>query len=536
MQSYILGKSFTVFGPSSIFENTTKLSKESAEEKSLVGLVPRIMDYIYNHISHDNVNRSYLAKCSFFEIYQERVIDLLDANCDSSAGLPVREDSKLGVFVDGLKEELVKSTSDVNRILGVGYNNRHVGETNMNRESSRSHAVFVLTVNRTEKVPSGDDFIVKNVVSRLTLVDLAGSERQKNTNALGDRLKEASQINKSLTILGQVINSLVDGQIHIPFRDSKLTFLLRDSLGGNSKTVLIATISQSEQSIPESISTLKFAQRVKNIKTKAFVNEDTSGSVGALQKEISNLKAKLMEYESNKKIPSILSLNSAPVAFESNAMDTECKMASAEIQDKNVGKHSMLSEMRRHIEKLQQDTNIYSELVSRCNISDKSRLEMEAKFNGSVERIKFLEKSIMGLKMQLKMKEKQPLKPGEPAVQNNADELMKVALDTLRSEMQQEIAKFRYPLEQYEKSLSEGGNSVSLLNSFWTPVQETKVMENLTGITSSIQEQVSELQNKVNGIIEENFVSLCGIAPMEAISNRHLLQEKLGIIANLERT
>jgi hypothetical protein len=271
------GKSFTVFGPSTIFNGpstgaslSSSISSSTAidDKNSLVGLVPRIMDYIFAYMAGETKNKTFSTKCSFFEIYQEKVIDLLNESSNDSSGLSVREDTKHGVFVDGLTEEVVKSSADVSKVLGIGYNNRHVGETNMNRESSRSHAVFMLTVNRQERVQSGDDFINKTIVSKLTLVDLAGSERQKSTNAAGNTLKEASQINKSLTVLGQVINSLVDSQIHVPFRDSKLTFLLRDSLGGNSKTLLIAAIAQNELSIPETISTLKFAQRVKNIKTK----------------------------------------------------------------------------------------------------------------------------------------------------------------------------------------------------------------------------------------------------------------------------
>jgi kinesin family protein 15 len=267
------GKSFTVFGPSTIFNGpSTGASLSSStvtdDKNSLVGLVPRIMDYIFAYMAGESKNKTFSTKCSFFEIYQEKVIDLLNDSSNDSSGLSVREDTKHGVFVDGLTEEVVKSSADVSKVLGIGYNNRHVGETNMNRESSRSHAVFMLTVNRQERIQSGDDFINKTIVSKLTLVDLAGSERQKSTNAAGNTLKEASQINKSLTVLGQVINSLVDSQIHVPFRDSKLTFLLRDSLGGNSKTLLIAAIAQNELSIPETISTLKFAQRVKNIKTK----------------------------------------------------------------------------------------------------------------------------------------------------------------------------------------------------------------------------------------------------------------------------
>ena len=165
-----------------------------------------------------------------------------------------------------------------------GAKNRHVGETSMNRESSRSHSVLTTYIESKSLSKTG----VWNIrCSRFHIIDLAGSERSKNTNAVGDRLKEAGMINKSLSALGIVINSLVDiseGKArHVHYRDSKLTFLLRDSLGGNSKTLMIANITPSTFSINETISTLKFAQRAKLIKNKAIINEESSGTIALLK-------------------------------------------------------------------------------------------------------------------------------------------------------------------------------------------------------------------------------------------------------------
>ena len=208
--------------------------------------MPRVLDFIWNKLSKEAAESSgektFSCRCSFYEIYQEKVFDLLDTSIggtfSSPNSLSVREDVKRGVYVEGCIEEEVTSPTDASRVLAIGYRNRHVGETAMNRESSRSHAVFQLVVDTCE---------VKGEVrtrrsSRFSMVDLAGSERQKDTNATGDRLKEASQINKSLSALGHVINALADvagtgNRRHIHYRDSKLTFLLRDSLGGNSKVV-----------------------------------------------------------------------------------------------------------------------------------------------------------------------------------------------------------------------------------------------------------------------------------------------------------
>jgi hypothetical protein len=166
----------------------------------------------------------------------------------------------------------------------------------MNRESSRSHSVLT-TILESKSLSQTGVWNIKT--SRFHIIDLAGSERSKNTNTVGERLKEAGMINKSLSALGNVINSLVDlsegKNRHVPYRDSKLTFILRDSLGGNSKTVIIANISPSAINIGETLSTLEFAKRAKQIKNRAVVNEDSSGTILVLKTEIKRLKKDLME-------------------------------------------------------------------------------------------------------------------------------------------------------------------------------------------------------------------------------------------------
>ena len=232
----------------------------------------------------------YLVTCSYLEIYNEKIFDLLDANC---TGLQLREDMKKGVMVRNLQELPVENPDEACEVLKVGGRNRRVATTSMNRESSRSHAVFTVTVKSVEI--KGDVTNVRE--SRLNLIDLAGSERQRDTNAEGKRLKEAGSINKSLSALGNVIKALVDieqgKQRHVAYRDSKLTFLLRDSLGGNTKTFMIANISPAARAFGETLSTLQFAARAKMIKNKAKINEDVSGDVAALRTQIKQLKAQL---------------------------------------------------------------------------------------------------------------------------------------------------------------------------------------------------------------------------------------------------
>jgi Kinesin motor domain len=201
--------------------------------------------------------------------------------------------------VEGLIEEISSSAHDMLNILKQGALRRHTGATLMNKESSRSHSVLSTTIET--KVMKNGLFNIK--ISKFHIIDLAGSERAKNTEAVGSRLKEAGMINKSLSTLGNVINSLVDVSLgksrHVHYRDSKLTFLLRDSLGGNSKTLIIANVSPASVSFGETLSTLKFAQRAKLIKNKAIINEDSSGTVAILKDEIKRLKLAMTKMKLN---------------------------------------------------------------------------------------------------------------------------------------------------------------------------------------------------------------------------------------------
>ncbi|WOH15809.1 hypothetical protein DCAR_0935355 [Daucus carota subsp. sativus] len=280
------GKTYTMIGD--IGQMDGKLNEDC-------GITPRIFEYLFKRIHEEEESRrderlEYSCKCSFLEIYNEQITDLLDP---SSTNLQLREDLKNGVYVENLKEYNVRTVTDVLKLLFQGVANRKMAATNMNSESSRSHSVFTCIIeSHWEK-----DSVTHLRFGRLNLVDLAGSERQKSSGAEGDRLKEAANINKSLSTLGLVIMSLVDvahgKHRHVPYRDSRLTFLLQDSLGGNSKTTIIANVSPSVCSASETLSTLKFAQRAKLIQNNAKVNEDASGDVTALQRQIQQLKGQL---------------------------------------------------------------------------------------------------------------------------------------------------------------------------------------------------------------------------------------------------
>uniref|UniRef100_A0A668AXD8 Kinesin family member 15 n=1 Tax=Myripristis murdjan TaxID=586833 RepID=A0A668AXD8_9TELE len=280
------GKTFTMLGPSD-FDNFTD---------ELRGVIPRSFEYLFflinREVERSGNTKSFLCKCAFIEIYNEQIYDLLDS---ASPNLFLRENIKKGVFVEGAVEKIVTSAAEAYQVLSMGWRNRRVASTSMNRESSRSHAVFTMTLESKESVNE----VVNIRMSQLNLVDLAGSERQRDTHTEGSRLKEASSINRSLMCLGQVIMALVDvsngKNRHICYRDSKLTFLLRDSLGGNAKTYIIANVHPGSKCFGETLSTLQFAQRAKLIKNKAMINEDTQGNVRQLQAEVKKLKEQLAQ-------------------------------------------------------------------------------------------------------------------------------------------------------------------------------------------------------------------------------------------------
>ncbi|MCI4395701.1 hypothetical protein PGIGA_G00195060 [Pangasianodon gigas] len=253
------------------------------------GIMPSSFEHIFTHISRSQ-NQQYLVRASYLEIYQEEIRDLLTT--DHSKRLELKESPESGVYVRDLSSFVAKNVKEMEHVLNAGNRTRSVGATDMNERSSRSHAIFSVTVECSRPGPDGRNHIR---VGKLNLVDLAGSERQSKTGARGERLKEATKINLSLSALGNVVSALADGRgAHVPYRDSKLTRLLRDSLGGNAKTVMVATLGPASFNYEETLTTLRYANRAKNIKNVPRVNEDPKDALlREFQMEIARLKAQL---------------------------------------------------------------------------------------------------------------------------------------------------------------------------------------------------------------------------------------------------
>ena len=282
IDSVLDGYNGTVLAYGQTSSGKTYTMQGEMDEERTQGIIPRMINHVFKHI-YKNEGTDFMIKVSMIEIYQEKIRDLFDV---SKVNLNIREDTIKGIYVDGASERYVGCPNDVLALLEMGSANRAQAATNMNEHSSRSHSIFILTINQTNKAEG------VSKVGKLYLVDLAGSEKISKTGATGHTLEEAKIINKSLTTLGRVINNLTDGKsTHIPYRESKLTRVLQESLGGNSKTCLIITCSPSIYNESESLSTLRFGERAKKIKNKPKINKEIT--VAELQKLVTQLKEKL---------------------------------------------------------------------------------------------------------------------------------------------------------------------------------------------------------------------------------------------------
>lgn len=302
------GKSYTMMGP-------------NIDDHQSRGAIPRIVDRIFDLIQESPADIEYTVSVSYMEIYMERIKDLLNPKNDN---LTIHEERNRGVYVKGLTQEYVASADEVYEVMRQGTACRATGSTNMNQQSSRSHSIFAIGVSQKNISRGGSQ-----KTGQLFLVDLAGSEKVGKTGASGQTLEEAKKINKSLSALGMVINSLTDGKsTHVPYRDSKLTRILQESLGGNSRTSLIVNCSPSSMNDQETLSTLRFGVRAKTIRNKAKINTELSpGELKVLLKKCqaqldaktayaNKLETELGMYRSSSQASSEISTVGSPVSSE----------------------------------------------------------------------------------------------------------------------------------------------------------------------------------------------------------------------------
>uniref|UniRef100_A0A8C3ARR2 Kinesin-like protein n=1 Tax=Cyclopterus lumpus TaxID=8103 RepID=A0A8C3ARR2_CYCLU len=336
------GKTFTMEGERSPNGEFTW------EEDPLAGIIPRTLHQIFEKLSENGTEFS--VKVSLLEIYNEELFDLLSPSDDVTERLQLFDDprNKRGVVVKGLEEITVHNKDEVYQILERGSAKRRTASTLMNAYSSRSHSVFSVTIHMKEITMDGEELVK---IGKLNLVDLAGSENIGRSGAVDKRAREAGNINQSLLTLGRVITALVEKRPHVPYRESKLTRILQDSLGGRTKTSIIATVSPSSSNMEETLSTLEYASRAKNIMNKPEVNQKLTKRtlIKEYTEEIERLKRDLVATRDK---------NGVYLSEELSGRQEEVKRALMAVQKQTSLDRSVLdqqqAELRDHVESNQQ--------------------------------------------------------------------------------------------------------------------------------------------------------------------------------------
>jgi hypothetical protein len=451
---------------------------------SLKGIIPLTFEHIFDHIALNSSKDKYLVRSSYYEIYNEEIRDLLSQTPQRSLEL---KSADTGVYVKDLSGIVVKSVEEIDNVLQRGKKNRSVGATLMNTGSSRSHSIFSIVV---ECCSTDDDQNERIRVGKLNLVDLAGSERQSKTGATGTRLKEATKINLSLSALGNVISALVDGKSsHIPYRDSKLTRILQDSLGGNTKTVMCANAGPADYNYDESLSTLRYANRAKNIKNRPVINEDPKDAMlKEYQDEISRLRKQLSQMSSTS--------STSNAANNNNEVDKE-----------NLQSQEMIAKLRLNQD---QSAEERSALQKKLDDEKKARVDTENQRINLEKQLKKMEAELMigGEIVEEAAKQEATLR------QANQDLIAKQEKELALTRQLNENEEEKLHLEEKYSSLSEEvASKTKKLKKVWSKYQQNKAelkdlehefLDEKNDMMASIRELTKQI--KLKDFIISNFI------------------------------
>ena len=513
------GKTHTIIGPlESLFD----------DKNENFGLIPNILNFLFGQkeeakkiiieSSKEKVKKvEYNLSCSCIEIYNEQLIDLLNNNSQFDKAdeiLKIREDPKKGMYIENLTELEIDSAKKAKELLISGFKNRHVASTSMNRESSRSHLIYTLFLSTEFEIGEG---VIVMRSSRMHLVDLAGSERQKYTNTQGQRIKEAGNINKSLSILGNVINAVIEfneGKTKfVPFRDSKLTYYLKDSIGGNSKTVIIGNISQSYIQISETQSTLNFIQRAKMIKNKAKIIENVNDIVKMLQNEIKALKQ--TNEELNKKVEELIKENEEQkknMELISKKNKSIHSKKTRDIEDKI--RQELVSEFRKkknnNISSYSKDLSQENEVQNLSNLVTKNDLkELFEKINHVLsfeeeinENFKFLDmNNVSSIEKFLVQKEiySNEIKNQIDEIINNKDTYIE---ELKKKDKLKDKIKIFYLTQENKKLLQENNVYKTIAEYF---VKQTNIEEKKESLSKDIIKQFIETNKELTEFYKKNL-------------------------------
>lgn len=479
VQSVLEGFNGTIFAYGQTGTGKTYTMQGVKNDPDIRGVIPNSFEHIFQHISRSE-NQQYLVRASYLEIYQEEIRDLLSK--DQSKRLELKERPDTGVYVKDLSSFVTKSAKEIEHVMNVGNQNRAVGATNMNEHSSRSHAIFIITIECSEMGVDGENHIR---VGKLNLVDLAGSERQAKTGATGERLKEATKINLSLSALGNVISALVDGKSsHIPYRDSKLTRLLQDSLGGNARTVMVANIGPASYNYDESITTLRYANRAKNIKNKPKINEDPKDALlREFQEEIARLKAHLAARGTHGKKKSRKHLDSGEIISDDEDEENE------EPEENNVDAEAYMLEQQQRLEEEKKAILGDQSLIA----EEKEKLLSELKDNES--RLLKEKEARDLLASKIKAMESKLLMGGKNIVDHTNEQQR--ALEQRRQEIAEQKRKER---EMQQKLDQKEETALELQETYASLQQEvevkTKKLKKLFSKLQSTKQEIQDLQEE----------------------------------------
>lgn len=477
VDSVLEGYNGTIFAYGQTGTGKTFTMEGVRSDPILRGVIPNSFEHIFTHIARTQ-NQQYLVRASYLEIYQEDIRDLLSK--DQSRRLELKERPDTGVYVKDLQSFVCKSVKEIEHVMNVGNQNRAVGATNMNEHSSRSHAIFIITIECSEPGTDGENHIR---VGKLNMVDLAGSERQTKTGATGERLKEATKINLSLSALGNVISALVDGKsTHVPYRDSKLTRLLQDSLGGNARTVMVANIGPASYNFEETITTLRYANRAKNIKNKPKINEDPKDALlREFQEEIGRLKRELEKRGGGGAGSKKVKRRRQKENGETEEIEEEGEEGSEQsAEDKIKLEQARLEEDKKA---LQENHSMMAE--------EKEKLMGE--IQKKAQQLKKQQEAQAGLKSKIKMMESKLLVGGKSIVDKTTEQ--ERALEEQRiqiAEQQRREREIQQKLDEKEEDAVEiKGNYTSLQQEVDS---KTKKLKKLFGKLQTIRSEIADQQ------------------------------------------
>ena len=461
--------------------------REPAEQR---GIIPTAFEHIFGCIQQKE-GEQHLVRCSYLEIYNEDVRDLMGKEVRK---LELKESPDSGVYVKDLTSFICKNVAEIEQIMKVGSKNRHVAATQMNEESSRSHSIFTIVIETSEKGIDGAQHIR---VGKLNLVDLAGSERAGKTGATGERLTEGIGINLSLSALGNVISALVSGRAkHVPYRDSKLTRLLQDSLGGNTKTVMIANIGPADYNYEETLSTVRYADRAKNIKNKPRINEDPKDAMlREFQDEIKRLK-ELLEQQQRTGI-------SRPLDAENMQVLTDEQLEKLK-QENELQRQKLEQEKTMAVE---EKVRVAKELESRFEELEKERVERDK----LAQKLKAMEETVTHAGVNLLEKAKEQ----EEVIHSQETEIhqRKLAEVHYRQQLAQKDEALVDAEEKYKSVEEEAEVKTRKLKKLFEKYQETK--QEVKDLQDEFEVEREEMLNtireyekqlKMKDLIIESFI------------------------------